>query len=107
MPDQITGKVAVVVANEGIEQIELTESWRALKEAGARPTLIAPAGGWAQAMNHLDKAPRRSRIHAYPTSRTRPAGSRENLVPNSPPTPDRTSQSHSASSREACRSRSW
>ncbi|MFW6090800.1 MAG: type 1 glutamine amidotransferase domain-containing protein [Actinomycetota bacterium] len=56
MPDQITGKVAVVVANEGIEQIELTESWRALEEAGAQPTLIAPAGGRAQAMNHLDKA---------------------------------------------------
>lgn len=56
MADRITGKVAVVVANEGIEQVELTESWKALEDAGAQPTLIAPSGGQAQAMNHFDKA---------------------------------------------------
>jgi protease I len=57
MADRIDGKrVAVLVANEGIEQIELTEPWKALEEAGARPELIAPEGGKAQAMNHLDKA---------------------------------------------------
>lgn len=56
MAERLSGKVAVVVANEGIEQVELTESWRALEDAGAQPTLIAPSGGQAQAMNHLDKA---------------------------------------------------
>ena len=38
----LTGRVAVLVANEGIEQIELTEPWNALKKAGAQPELIAP-----------------------------------------------------------------
>ncbi|NED95230.1 type 1 glutamine amidotransferase [Phytoactinopolyspora alkaliphila] len=49
-------RVAVLVANEGIEQVELTEPWRAIENAGGRPELLAPEGGTAQAMNHLDKA---------------------------------------------------
>ncbi len=53
---QIAGKVAVLVANEGIEQVELTEPWLALEKAGAEPELVAPKAGRAQAMNHLDKA---------------------------------------------------
>ncbi|GAA0896400.1 type 1 glutamine amidotransferase domain-containing protein [Virgisporangium aurantiacum] len=52
----IQGRVAVLVANEGIEQIELTEPWKALEKAGAQPELIAPKSGEAQAFNHLDKA---------------------------------------------------
>lgn len=55
MPQAINGKVAVLVANEGIEQVELTEPWQALKDAGARPELVAPKSGRAQAMDHLDK----------------------------------------------------
>src|SRR5689334_3216245 len=51
----IQGRVAVLVANEGIEQVELTEPWKALENAGARPELIAPESGKAQAFNHLDK----------------------------------------------------
>ncbi len=46
----------MLVANEGIEQIELTEPWKALENAGAQPELIAPKSGKAQAFNHLDKA---------------------------------------------------
>jgi protease I len=53
---KIQGRVAVLVANEGIEQIELTEPWKALTNAGAQPELIAPKSGGAQAFNHLDKA---------------------------------------------------
>jgi protease I len=57
MAQEIDGKkIAVLVANEGIEQVELTEPWTALEAAGARPELIAPDGGEVQAMNHLDKA---------------------------------------------------
>ena len=49
--------IAFLVANEGVEQIELTEPWRAVEEAGGRPQLIAPdAGKKVQAFNHLDKA---------------------------------------------------
>src|SRR3954471_5154167 len=49
-------RVAILVANEGIEQVELTEPRKALQEAGATVDLIAPETGEAQAFNHLDKA---------------------------------------------------
>ena len=49
-------KVAFLVANEGIEQIELTEPWQAVADAGATPVLVAPEAGQVQAYHHLDKA---------------------------------------------------
>jgi protease I len=49
-------KVAILVANEGIEQVELTEPRKALEEAGAIVELLAPESGEAQAFDHLDKA---------------------------------------------------
>ncbi len=49
-------KVAFLVANEGIEQVELTEPWKAVEAAGGQPELVAPEAGTAQAFNHLDKA---------------------------------------------------
>jgi protease I len=49
-------KIAVLVANEGIEQIEMTEPIKAVQEAGAEVDLIAPEAGEVQAFNHLDKA---------------------------------------------------
>ena len=49
-------KVAFLVANEGIEQVELTEPWRAVADAGATPVLVAPEAGKVQAYHHLDKA---------------------------------------------------
>lgn len=49
-------RVAVLVANEGIEQVELTRPWQAIEQAGGTPELIAPEGGSAQAFDHLDKA---------------------------------------------------
>jgi protease I len=49
--------IAFLMANEGVEQIELTEPWRAVEEAGGRPLLLAPdANKKVQAFNHLDKA---------------------------------------------------
>jgi deglycase len=50
------GRVAFIVANEGIEQVELTRPWDAVKQAGGQPVLVAPKSGQAQAFNHLDKA---------------------------------------------------
>jgi protease I len=65
MAGELQGKrVAFVVANEGIEQVELTEPWDAVTQAGARPDLVAPQPGRAQAMNHLDKA------DTFPVDRT-------------------------------------
>jgi protease I len=57
MADTLNGKkVAILVANEGIEQVELTEPRTALEAAGAMVELLAPESGEAQAFNHLDKA---------------------------------------------------
>ncbi|MGH2865078.1 MAG: type 1 glutamine amidotransferase domain-containing protein [Solirubrobacteraceae bacterium] len=47
--------VAFLTAQEGIEEIELTEPWNAVEEAGGTPKLIAPESGEIQAFNHLDK----------------------------------------------------
>jgi protease I len=49
-------KIAILVANEGIEQVELTEPRKALEDAGADVDVVAPEGGEAQAMDHLDKS---------------------------------------------------
>lgn len=56
MPETLDGEVAFLVANEGVEQVELTEPWQAVEKAGGRPVLVAPDGGEVQAFDHLDKA---------------------------------------------------
>jgi protease I len=59
MSERLNGKkIAFLVANEGVEQIELTEPLKAVREAGASADLLAPEGGEAQAFNHLDKGDR-------------------------------------------------
>jgi protease I len=59
MSGRLDGKrVAFLVANEGIEQVELEEPWRAVTEAGSEAELIAPQPGEAQAFNHLDPGDR-------------------------------------------------
>jgi len=56
MSDKLQGRrIAVLTANEGVEQIELTEPMNAVREEGAEVELLAPAGGDVQAFNHLDK----------------------------------------------------
>ena len=53
---ELDGKrIAFLVANEGVEQVELTRPWEAVREAGAAAELIAPEDGEVQAFNHLDK----------------------------------------------------
>ncbi|HEX3911113.1 MAG TPA: type 1 glutamine amidotransferase domain-containing protein [Solirubrobacteraceae bacterium] len=57
MPDELSGKkIAFLVAQEGVEQVELTEPWQAVERAGGEPVLIAPEAGEVQAMEHLDKS---------------------------------------------------
>lgn len=56
MSEVLEGKrVAFLVANEGVEQVELEQPWQAIEAAGGRPELIAPEAGKAQAFNHLDR----------------------------------------------------
>ena len=57
MADALTGKtIAFLVAQEGIEQVELTDPWKKVEEAGGRPILVAPEPGTVQAFDHLDAA---------------------------------------------------
>src|SRR5215208_55476 len=49
-------KIAFLVAPEGTEQVELTEPWKAVEDAGGTPELISTDEGEIQAFNHLDKA---------------------------------------------------
>jgi protease I len=65
MATQLSGKrIAFLVAQEGVEEVELTKPWEAVKTAGATPDLIAPKPGKVQAMNHLDKG------STFPVDRT-------------------------------------
>ena len=55
MTKELEGRrVAFLVANDGIEQVELTDPWRAVENAGGSPVLIAPEAGTVQARHHLD-----------------------------------------------------
>ena len=57
MADELQGKkIAFLVANEGLEQVELTSPWGAVKEAGGQPVLVASKPGRVQGFNHLDRA---------------------------------------------------
>ena len=56
MSNKLDGKrVAFLVANEGVEQVELTEPWEAVKGAGGEPVLVSLEEGQVQAFHHLDK----------------------------------------------------
>ena len=49
-------RVAFLVANEGIEQVELTEPWQAVTDAGHEAVVVSPEAGEVQMFEHLDKA---------------------------------------------------
>ena len=65
MADQLQGKrIAFLVAPEGTEQVELTEPWKAVEQAGGTPELLSTEEGQIQAFNHLDKG------STFPVDRT-------------------------------------
>ncbi|MFD5475159.1 type 1 glutamine amidotransferase domain-containing protein [Streptomyces sp. NPDC127105] len=49
-------RIAFLTAPEGVEQVELTEPWKAVKDAGHEPVLVSTKSGQIQAFDHLDKA---------------------------------------------------
>ena len=52
-------RVAFLVANSGVEQVELTRPWDEVSRTGGQPELIAPEAGEVQAFNHdVDRADR-------------------------------------------------
>ena len=60
----LDGKRIAFVATEGVEQVELTQPWAAVKDAGGIPELISIEDGEIQGFNHLDKGDR------FPVDRT-------------------------------------
>jgi len=56
MARALDGKTIAFLAAEGVEQVELTEPWKAVQDAGGTPELISLEAGHVQAFNHLDKA---------------------------------------------------
>ncbi|MGO4384210.1 type 1 glutamine amidotransferase domain-containing protein [Specibacter sp. RAF43] len=57
MSHELDGKtIAFLVATTGVEQIELTSPWEAVKRAGGEPVLVSTAPGTIQAV-HSDTEP--------------------------------------------------
>ena len=56
MPGKLDGKRVAFMATDGVEQVELTEPWKAVQDAGGTPELISLEDGQVQGFNHLDKA---------------------------------------------------
>jgi protease I len=57
MADELQGKrIAFLMSNEGVEQVEYFEPRKAVEEAGAEVDVIATEPGQVQGFEHLDKA---------------------------------------------------
>jgi protease I len=56
MAAELQGCTVAVLATDGVEQVELTEPVRALREAGAEVRVVAPKAGAIQGWNHHDRA---------------------------------------------------
>jgi protease I len=52
----LKGKRIAFLATDMVEQVELTEPWKAVEEAGGTPELISLEEGEIQGFNHYDKA---------------------------------------------------
>lgn len=51
----LQGKRIAFLATDGVEQVELTEPWKAVEKAGADPVLLSLEEGEIQGFEHLDK----------------------------------------------------
>jgi protease I len=52
----LDGKKVAFLATDGVEQVELTRPWDAVKDAGGTPELVSLEEGEIQGFNHLDRA---------------------------------------------------
>jgi protease I len=55
MANELQGKKIAFIATEGVEEVELTEPWKAVEQAGGQPELISIEDGEVQAWKHFDK----------------------------------------------------
>jgi protease I len=58
MAQTLNGSTVAFLATDGVEQVELTEPWKAVEAAGGKPVLVSLEAGEIQAFDHLDKAER-------------------------------------------------
>ena len=57
MADELNGRrIAFLMANEGVEEVEFTEPRAAVEKAGGIVEILAPETGEVQTFNHLDKS---------------------------------------------------
>src|SRR5215211_4522634 len=61
---ELSGKRIAFLATDMVEQVELTEPWQAVEEAGGQPELISLEEGEIQGFNHYDMA------DTFPVDRT-------------------------------------
>ena len=54
MADELKGMKIAFLATDGVEQVELTEPWKAVEKAGGKPELISIKEGEIQGVNHMD-----------------------------------------------------
>lgn len=54
MADELQGKRIAFLAADGVEQVELTEPWKAVEQAGGEPELLSIKSGEILAFDHLD-----------------------------------------------------
>jgi protease I len=52
MASQLKGRKVAFLATDGVEQVELTAPWNALKQAGADVVLLSDKSGEIQSVNH-------------------------------------------------------
>jgi protease I len=54
--DRLQGKRVAFLATDMVEQVELTEPWKAVKDAGGTPELVSLKEGEIQGFDHYEKA---------------------------------------------------
>jgi protease I len=55
MAKRLEGKRVAFLLTHGVEQVELTEPWKAVQQEGGTPELVSLESGEVQGFDHLDK----------------------------------------------------
>jgi protease I len=87
MGDTLQGKKVAFLATDGVEQVELTEPWKAAREAGATTELISLEPGTIQGFDHTDKGQTFSVDH--PVSEANPSEYDALVLPGGVHNPDK------------------
>lgn len=55
MANELQGKRIPFLATDGVEQVELTEPWNAVQQAGGQPEPVSLKAGSIQGVNGMDR----------------------------------------------------